>query len=245
MGGMVYPGDDAFYEEAARNLVDDLIAEVGETAAAAGVTIHSQVVQGHAPTVLLEHLDGADLLVVGSRGHSAIVGLLLGSVSHQVVHHATKPVVVVPADCPPSTSEEVVVGVDGSEAAWGALRWAVHEAGVRGTRLRVVHGWWTPVAVPPVGIVVGETDFDEFEQDTKRMLHEMVDAMVAEADPAPTAVELEAVPEAAAQALIDRSKGAALLVVGSRGRGGFAGLLLGSVSQQVLHHAPCPVAVIR
>jgi nucleotide-binding universal stress UspA family protein len=242
---MVYPGDDAFYEEAARNLVDDLLAEVGETAAAAGVTIHSQVVQGHAPTVLLEHLEGADLLVVGSRGHSAIVGLLLGSVSHQVVHHATKPVVVVPADCPPSTSEEVVAGVDGSEEAWAALRWAVHEAGTRGARLRVVHGWWTPVAVPPVGIVVGETDFAEFEQDTKRMLHEMVDAMVAEADPAPAAVELDAVPEAAAQALIDRSKGAALLVVGSRGRGGFAGLLLGSVSQQVLHHAPCPVAVIR
>ena len=246
MGGMaVYPGDDAFYQEAAEQLVAGLVEEIRAEAEAAGVAIESQALQGHATTLLLDRLERADLLVVGSRGHSNLVGLLVGSVSHQCVHHATKPVVVVPAESPPSSDGQIVVGVDGSEESWAALRWAVTEAGIRSAPLRVVHGWWTPVAVPPVGIALGDSDFERFEQETEQMLHEMVNGMLEQADPKPASIQLEAVPQAATEALVDRSNGSALLVVGSRGRGGFKGLLLGSVSQQVLHHAECPVAVIR
>jgi nucleotide-binding universal stress UspA family protein len=245
MGAMVLPEDDTIYEQAAEYVMADVLAEVRARADDAGVTIEPMVVAGHPTTTLLERLEQADLLVVGSRGHSGLAGLLLGSVSHQVVHHATGPVAVVPATSRLPADGDIVVGVDGSEPSWSALRWAVGEAGIRHARLVVLHGWFTPIAVPPVGVAVSTRDRDEFEADTLRMLHEMVDGMVEQAEEPPADVELLATEDPAAQALIDRSKGAGVVVVGSRGHGGFAGLLLGSVSRRVIHHAECAVVVIR
>lgn len=135
----------------------------------------------------------------------------------------------------------IVVGVDGSEGAQRALRWAVAQAVRTGSHLQVVHGWQYPYAGSTLyaGVVV---DVGDLEAGARAVL----DAAVADVDmsglDAPP--DLVVVEHSAALALVEAAKGADLLVVGTRGRGGFAELLLGSVSQQVVHHAPCPVVIV-
>ena len=137
----------------------------------------------------------------------------------------------------------IVVGVDDSEGSVAALRWAVEEAGLRDATLDVVHAWDYPYVG---GELAGMAAYAIDEEEMTRSGKEIVDRALAAAGPAPAQLEARAVVVRGSDAsvLIDRAKGADLLVVGTRGRGGFAGLLLGSVSQQVIHHAPCPVVVV-
>lgn len=135
----------------------------------------------------------------------------------------------------------VVVGVDGSDASMDALRFAADEARLRSVPLRVVCGWNPPVAGKwPAGVMV---DPEPFERAARQTVDAMITAIGSELE----GIEVEPVVAAGsgAAALMEQSSDADLVVVGSRGRGGFAGLLLGSVSQQVVLHAPCPVAVVR
>ena len=137
--------------------------------------------------------------------------------------------------------ERIVVGVDGSESSQQALRWAVDEARRRGGELDVVHAWHLPDA-GGYPYLVGYLDLGVFEQDA----HLVVEHALARVDVTGVpAVEPIVVQDTAVRALLDSAKGADLVVVGSRGRGGFAGLLLGSVSQQVAHDAGCPVVIVR
>ena len=133
--------------------------------------------------------------------------------------------------------ERIVVGVDGSESAQRALRWAIDEARHREATLEVVHAWRR---IPISDYFVNEPEPGGSERFAKAVLDQAVEAE----DTAGVIVERKLVPGTGAYALIHEAKGAALLVVGSRGRGGFSGLLLGSVSQQTAHHAPCPVVII-
>lgn len=140
----------------------------------------------------------------------------------------------------------IVVGVDHSDGAKAALRFAVGEAKLRQASLRVVHAWqlgyvaasFIPGSYPELG---DELDAlrDAAEAALEATLHEIV--------PATGAVEIErrVVEGAPSAVLVDESRDAELLVVGSRGLGGFSGLLLGSVSQQCAHHAACPVVIVR
>jgi nucleotide-binding universal stress UspA family protein len=136
----------------------------------------------------------------------------------------------------------IVVGIDNSPAAADALRWALAEARLRGATLEVVHTWTFPVASELSGGAVDRLIAD-LERGASEVLDEVVDGIVG-ADPGVNLVRrvLEGPP---ARILIEAAAGADLLVVGSRGRGGFAGLLLGSVAHQCAHHAPCPVVVVR
>jgi nucleotide-binding universal stress UspA family protein len=135
----------------------------------------------------------------------------------------------------------IVVGVDGSEESKAALRWAVGEARLRGASVRAVYAWSLPYVAAAPGLVVPQGDVADFRRDGE----EMLDALVAEVGNAGVDVERVAVEGGPAHVLVEAAEGADLLVVGSRGHGGFAGLLLGSVSQQVAHHAPCPVVIVR
>ena len=136
----------------------------------------------------------------------------------------------------------IVVGVDHSDGAKAALRFALGEAELRQTSLRVVHAWqlgyvaasFIPGSYPEFG-----DELDELRDAAEATLHEIV--------PTPGAVEIErrVVEGAPSAVLVDESRDAELLVVGSRGLGGFSGLLLGSVSQQCAHHAACPVVIVR
>ncbi|MFF1395763.1 universal stress protein [Streptomyces sp. NPDC058287] len=134
----------------------------------------------------------------------------------------------------------IVVGVDGSPSSRAALRWAVRYAGLVGGRVEAVSAWevagmasWSAPAV--------DTEFDESE--AERGLVEEVRAVLGE--DGGSLVHERLVRGNAAEVLVDAAEGAEMLVVGSRGHGGFRRALLGSVSQQVAHHAPCPVTIIR
>ncbi len=139
--------------------------------------------------------------------------------------------------------QQIVVGIDGSQGARRALEWAVAEASLRDAHLVVVHAWLEPAAVA-VGSVItaGGVEPEIFEQTAERTMADVLGAVDTTA--LPQGIERHVVAGAPARALLDAAKDADLLVVGSRGLGGFSGLLLGSVSQQVAHHATCPVVII-
>lgn len=139
-------------------------------------------------------------------------------------------------------NHEIVVGVDGSEHSKAALRWAVREAALRGDAVRVVHAWQVYPALHP-GTTITASDFDEVCAQAGSFVKDFVEEVIPDRD----GVTVEAVAiqgESVAPALIEAAADADLLVVGSRGIGGFRGLLLGSVSQQCVHHATCPVVVV-
>lgn len=138
----------------------------------------------------------------------------------------------------------IVVGVDGSQAAREALAWALRQAELTGGSIDAVTAWHKPVVISgmPYGplAVLEQSDLARFAETT---LTNSIRAVVG----ADSAVSVRPVIRQgnAAQVLLDAADGADLLVVGSRGHGGFAEALLGSVSQHCVHHAPCPVVIIR
>ena len=205
-----------------------------------GVELDASIQDGQPAAVLLGSAKGADLLVIGTHGHGAIESTLLGSISRQVATHAPCPTVLVPED--PGRLRRIVAGVDGSEEALHALRWAVGLARSVDAEIEVVTAYhYTPVGVgspwvPPVTVVS--------QQDMRAVASDVVDDAVRKADAADVVVERTVCEGAAASRLQDRAQDADLLVVGSRGHGGFAGLLLGSVSRRCLVHPVGPVAVV-
>ena len=137
----------------------------------------------------------------------------------------------------------IVVGVDGSESAQRALHWAVEEGRLRRATVEAVHVWELPVLVgTPFGTVPVEVDADI--AGAQAALDAIVDAVDDSGLPAPIVRTVTAGSPANRLVEIADDSGAALIVLGSRGHGGFTGLLLGSVSQQVSHHARCPVVIV-
>jgi nucleotide-binding universal stress UspA family protein len=137
--------------------------------------------------------------------------------------------------------ETIVVGVDGSDASIRALRWALREARLRGARVRVVHAWSYPqVSTYHEAAHVSSVPFAE---EAAALLDQVVEQ--AESDAEGVQVEKKVVEGEAAPALVEAARDASMLVVGSRGLGGFSGLLLGSVSQQCAHHATCNLVIVR
>jgi nucleotide-binding universal stress UspA family protein len=141
--------------------------------------------------------------------------------------------------------ETIVVGVDGSQGAQVALERAVNEASLHAARLRVVAAWHIPSEVYGGGFVPGldEATLDGFRENAEINVRDAL-AQAERISPGVKS-EGEAVEGDAAEVLLREAEDASLIVVGNRGRGGFASLLLGSVSQQVVQHARCPVLVVR
>jgi len=134
--------------------------------------------------------------------------------------------------------ERIVVGVDGSEGSKAALEWAIDEARRRQAVVEAVNAWHQPFVTGYA--YLGEIDLGEFVTEAE----EVLDKAIAAVDTTGVTVEHKVVAGGASQVLVEEAKGASMVVVGSRGRGGFTGLMLGSVSQQTAHHAPCPVVII-
>lgn len=194
---------------------------------------------------LLECESRAQMIVMGSARKKGLTRFLLGSTSLTVAMHATCPVVVVGPDGVPEHRGLLVVGVDGSRDSSKALRFAMTSASCWGGRVRAVATWNMAVIN---GYVVTEPDSAEWQQ-TVSDLERRVEAVVAEvraSDPRLQEVEVEVEVRHGRPVteLVRASEEADVVVVGSRGRGGVAGALLGSVSQGVLAEAHCPVAVI-
>lgn len=244
IGSIISPYDSAAAEQAAKRLLESAVDDVLEHSWTPAREIEPVAVRGYASRVLVEQVRAGDLLVVGSRGRGGFAELLLGSVSQHCVAHAHSPVAVVPAVAPLPDAADVVVGIDGSEGAKTAVRFAIAEAAIRGARLVAVNAWWGPSPTSPLDLPFDPTDPHELLAASRKLLQSTTDELLAEAERAPRRIELLPVQSTAAKALLDQAARAGLLVVGSRGLGGFAGMVLGSVSQQCIHHAPCAVVVV-
>ena len=206
--------------------------------AAPSVTVTEELVDGAAAPALLERADDA-LLVVGEQGSGGLGGTLVGSVASSVAAHAVGPVVVVRGDEPTEPAAPVVVGVDGSPASEAAIDFAVVAADLASCPLVAVHTWWDPLFDPVTEPLLG---WEAIVDDERRVVAEqLAGRSAAYPDLVVSTVVERSHPS---RALLDRARGARLLVVGSRGRGGFTGLLLGSVGRAMVHRAPCPVAVV-
>jgi nucleotide-binding universal stress UspA family protein len=137
----------------------------------------------------------------------------------------------------------IVVGVDGSPESKEALRWALEEARLRDATVRAVHAWGNPYVFTPGFGLPEDFELPALHEAAEKLLNSTV-VEVAGENPE---VEVEQIVTEGppGSVLVDAARDAVILVVGSRGHGGFVGLLLGSVSQQCAHHAPCPVLIVR
>ncbi|MFI6596601.1 universal stress protein [Nonomuraea sp. NPDC050536] len=202
--------------------------------------VTSELTPGHAVETLVAESARADSIVLGSRGLGGFAGLVVGSVSLLVAGHAAGPVVVV-RDIDPVEYGEVVLGFDGSRPAEAAAEYAFEQARARGARLRAVYAWQMPPAAP---YAVGYSGYvtSTFKSETAAMREALAPWREKYQD---VQVIDDEVCDHPVSALINASRSADLVVVGSRGLGGFASAVLGSVSHGVLHHVQRPVAVVR
>ncbi len=190
--------------------------------------------EGPAAGALCEHSGDADMVVVGARGQDGLPGLLLGSVSSQVAAHACGRVVVVRGKwrrVPGHAPGPVVAGTDGSAASAGAVAFAFEEAALREVVLLAV------CALADAPSVLGA--HGQIKQEFDQLISQ------SEKENPEVTVRRDITDGPARTALLTAAAGAQMLVVGARGRVGIRGMVLGSVSQALLHHAPCPVAVVH
>ncbi|CAL9649217.1 universal stress protein [Streptomyces sp. enrichment culture] len=229
-----------------RNMVDQLVAEAVERArgTAPDIDVSHVVVTGEPLTVLEAQSRAAELVVVGSRGMGGFVGLLVGSTAVHLAAHGRCPVLVVREH--PQDAGPVVLGVDGSTAGAQAVGFAFAEAALRKAPLLALHAYtdWNAPLPPPQDPAMPYANPPGALAEAERRL--LAEALAGHRERYPdVVVEHQVVHGRTREALIGASRSAQLMVVGARGRGGFAGLLLGSVSQALVHHAHCPVAVVR
>jgi nucleotide-binding universal stress UspA family protein len=233
---------DRRVRDRARQIADDASAEA--TRLDPQLSVIATVASGHPVNVLADLSRGARMVVLGSRGHGGFAGLIAGSVSIAVATHAHCPVVVI-RELPSDTADlPVAVGVDDSPTSRLAVEFAFAEALARGVPLLAVRAWRppTPSSLATVPFVRAE-EIAEIEAAESHFLHDIIGPMAARHHN--VQVEERVIDQPAAAALTDIALKAQLMVVGSRGHGGFSGLLLGSVGMQLLHYARCPVAIVR
>lgn len=233
---IAYGHDDTSYlYDAAQKMVDDAVASI----AADGLEVTSALEAGDPTTVLVELSKTAALLVVGGRGGQSLADRILRTVSSALPAYAKCPTVVVPStpveDLLPV--KHIVVGFDGSDTSLIALQRGVWEAERWGARLTVV----SAVNFGSVSWVPEGGYHDEVIADVRKSLKEALDKVERTRD---IRIDTHALEGNPAQLMAEFSTAVDLLVMGSRGRGGFAGVLLGSTSQTVLQQAHCPVMIV-
>jgi nucleotide-binding universal stress UspA family protein len=236
------PSPEGPPEGGLRHQAERLVTEAVERARAAapGVVVTGQILDGFPAAVLTGCSRDATLLVVGDRGLGGFSGLLVGSVAVSVAAHAACPILVARGTADPA--QPALLATDGSPAGDAAVGFAFEEASLRGVPLVALHTWSHPAASAPGDMQPLVHDASLVEAEETRVLAE---ALAGWHDEYPDVVVHRRVVHARTRrTIIDATPHAQLVVVGARGRGGFAGLLLGSVSQAVLHHAACPTAIV-
>lgn len=228
------------WEEDARNVIEQARktawASVGVSAS---LDLRTEVIDSDVMSMLIGASTRAQMIVVGSRGMTALGRFVLGSVSSGLVRHAHCPVAVIHHDDRPADEKApVLVGVDGSPASEGAIELAFDEASRRGVRLVALHAWSDVGIFPILGM-----DWQDYETRGAELLAECL-AGWQEQYP-DVQVQRRLVCDKPAHWLIEESQHAQLVVVGSHGRGGFPGMLLGSVSSALAQSAKAPLIIHR
>ena len=234
-----------------RSFVDDVRSDPAVEAIPGTGAVRPRIiaVAGAAAEALVDRSGDAEILVVGSRGRGAVRSALLGSVALHCVTHAACPVLVV-HDLPTAApaGAPVVVGVDGSPESLAALRAAVEEAARRHTGVEVLAAYmpsyyWMDmysVALPSAAQIRGQV-----LERSEEMVAQVLAERATGPDGGTPTVTVNPVEGAAQDVLVERARGAAMLVVGGRGRGTMRGLLLGSIALHCAMHASCPVLVVH
>jgi nucleotide-binding universal stress UspA family protein len=232
--GYAPPGPDEFDADG-RALVAKVFAELP---AAGEVKVEARISEGPPVAVLagVAKQPGIDLVVVGSRGHGGVAGLLLGSVSHALTHQCSKPLVIVPKASSAPDSGRIVVGIDGSCDSARALKWAAREARQRGATLQVVLACFDAK--------FARHNDKSFRGSPSPAGQEIVDSAVAALGASGVAIERTVVEGRPAPVLLEMAGAADLLVVGTRGLGRAKETIHGSVSHACAHRSPVPVAII-
>jgi len=236
----VYPPLTALFppDPGPRKRAESLLATAADVIRHTHPAVDTQVLLRNGPpaAMLTEESPRASLLVLGHRGSGGFAGLHIGSVAIHTAAHARCPVLVVRGD-PPAPDAPVIVGVDGSDESRLALEFAFETAALRRVVLGVVAVWPSTWTLP---LAVEETARQQAEP---RLAEQLGDLPARYPQ---VKFEARVVPgDSAAGALIAEAREAGLVVVGSRGRGGLRGILLGSVGRALIAHSPCPVVVCR
>ncbi|MFC4149697.1 universal stress protein [Micromonospora mangrovi] len=223
----------------AQELVAAAVAEAEAVAPELRVT--GEIIDGEAAAVLLGETPTATMIVLGDRGLGGFGALVLGSVAIQVAAYADCPVLV--ARGAPRSAGPVVVGVDGSALSRAAVEFAAEEAALRGAPLHAVHAYTHPASGGPGDMQPLVYEENQLRGEEDRIVAESLTGLADRYPQVP--VTRETRHGRPVSVLTEASRGAQLVVVGNQGRRELSGLLLGSVSQGVLHHADCPVAVVH
>jgi nucleotide-binding universal stress UspA family protein len=229
---------DEHLRESAERLLEETVNDI--ELSHPGVKVESHLQTGGVAARLIDESEKAQMTLVGSRGVGGFASLMLGSVSAQVATYGHGPIIVVrPAAAPDGP---ILVGFDGSQAANAALQFGVQEALSRRVPLIVTNVYWEKPwgwrQQPTTDPVVTARNHAE------QMINDALE-LPAEEHPELQYSIRTIHSLSPAHSLVEESAHAALTVVGSRGKGGFAGLLLGSMSRTLIHHAAGPVAVIH
>ncbi|MDR6593239.1 universal stress protein [Saccharothrix longispora] len=235
------PLPEVVNEDSVRAFAESHLKEIADECREVVPDVEAHLLPGRPAEVLREVGADAELVVVGWSGRTGLAKALLGSTAADLAHQGDRPTVVVRDSG--ALGQAVVVGVDGSPSSGRAADFAFDFADRHGLRVVAVHAWADavmPVAVPELGwnhdwdaVRVAAGEVVERELAVRRQRYPRVGAELAVAFDSP------------AHALLEQARGAALLVVGSRGRSAVRRALLGSVSHAVVYHAPCTVAVVH
>lgn len=241
------PPQDLFDE-----LEDETLAKINEAKAAAhelfpDLAITHEIREARPIDLLLKLSKEVGMIVLGSRGLGGLSGMVMGSVSSAVVSHAECPVVVVREDSKLTDDNKygpVVVGVDGSKVSQKAVALAFTEAAARGAELIAVHTWMdVQVQASLAGLTTAQAQWEEIEAEQYGLVDQELKPFT---DQYPDVTVTKLITrDRPVRALVDAAAHAQLLVVGSHGRGGFRGMVLGSTSRALLQSAPCPMMVVR
>lgn len=225
--------------------IADLLAPARELAleVSPGLAVDTVTLHGHPVAELTRLSESAAMMVIGSRGRGAFMSHLIGSTSVAVASHSSCPVVVVRGRVSNDPAGPVVVGADGSQTSAAAVRFAARYADAVGAPLHAVCAAPDPSHLVAPDLIVTDEYRAQLHAEADRFVHESLAGICQ--DYPELVVDTFISDRPASPALTEAGESAQLVVVGTHGRGGFAGMLLGSTSRAVLFHAPCPIAVVR